>query len=202
VRLNADDLRALALGTTGRTSSRRGARTWAADLLALLGGDFERAAQAKLARAEERDLPTASFFMLDCGSGISPARLARLRGDPAARLVGDLSWWYQSACAAWDADLGEEFRAGFVSDVPTVIVQGTWDTNTPFENALELLPSFRDARFIPVEGGSHGALEEALDHSEDFRRALFAFVATGERAALPEEVRLPPLDWAGPFPAR
>ncbi len=201
VRLDAGDLRGQALGTTGRTSSRGGARTWAADLLALFSGDFERAAEAKLAQ-EDGELPTASFFMLDCGSGISPARLERLRADPAMQVVGDLGWYYQTACSAWPADLGEDFRAGFTTEVPTVLVQGTWDTNTPLENALELLPSFVDGHLVLVEGGSHGALEEALDHSREFGDALMRFVATGDRSGLPGEVVLAPLEWAGPHPPR
>jgi len=201
VRLTADDLRDQALGTTARTGSRRSARAWAADLLALIEGDFARAAEVKLAR-RDGSLPTASFFQLDCGSGISPARLARLRADPATAIVGDLTLWYRTACAAWDADLGDDFRRGFTTDVPTVLVQGTWDTSTPFENAADLATCFRDAKLVVVERGSHGALDEALDHSPEFRGAFLRFLANGDRSGFPETLELPPLDWAGPHPTR
>lgn len=199
VRIEAEDVRAAALGYSAGTGSRTGARSWPADVFALHQGDFERMARAKLAEGGFRGLPTASFFMLDCGSGISPARLETLQSDPAAAVVGDLGHWYQTACSAWNADLGEAFRAGFTTDIPTVIVHGSWDTSTPLDNAVELLPSFANMHFVLVDGGSHGALGEAMRHSAAFRSGLMGFVATGEMGELPLDVRLPPLDWAAPY---
>lgn len=197
VELDADDVRDMATGYTGSTSSRNGARTWAADVIALYDGDFEGAARSSVSDGSQ-GLPTASFFMLDCGSGISPERLAVMREDPAARIVGALERWYETACSAWDADLGEEFRSDFVSEVPTLVVHGTWDTNTPFENALELVPMFSNGHFVVVEGGSHGALGEAMAYSPEFRAAVLAFVATGDSADLPDAIDLPDLDWVAP----
>jgi pimeloyl-ACP methyl ester carboxylesterase len=198
VRLDGDALRELALGYSARVSSRAGMPGWPADLMALYRGDFEPAARALLSEGDGLDLPTASFFMLDCGSGITRERLERLRADPARRIVGDLGWFYESACPAWGADLGDAFRTGFTTDVPTVIVQGTWDVNTPFDNALELVPLFDNARFIPVEGGSHGALDEALRLIPGFREALMRFMASGDTAGLPAEVTLPDVQWVVP----
>ena len=169
----------MALGYTGRVSSRRGAPTWPADVIALYRGEFDRAARAVLRERGGGGLPTASFFMLDCGSGISPARLNTLNDDPAAAVVGDLGYWYETACSVWGADLGEDFRAGFTTDIPTVVVQGTWDTSTPFENALECLPIFDEHTFVVVEGGSHGALGEAIRYSDEFEAAVMDFIATG-----------------------
>ena len=85
-----------------------------------------------------------------------------------------------------------------MSDVPTVIVQGTWDTSTPFENAVELLPSFENEHFVVVHGGSHGALNEAMGFSPEFATAILDFLATGRADALPEEIQLPELDWVAP----
>ena len=198
VTLEADDFRAAALGLTSRASSRQGAVNWAADILGLLAGNFEPAARAKLEEGDGGSLGTASFFMLDCGSGITAERLAVLQKDPAAKVVGDLGWWYQTACSAWGSDLGDGFRRGFATEIPTVIVHGTWDVNTPFDNALELLPAFDDAHFVVVEGGSHGALSEAMRESPPLREAVNQFVLTGDRAAFPDVVELPPLNWAPP----
>ena len=198
IRFDADDVRSMALGYTARVSSRRGAPTWPADILALYEGNFERAARAR-GGGGRGGLSTASFFMLDCGSGISPARLEILKNDPAAKVVGDLGHFYETACSAWDSDLGEDFRAGFTTNVPTVIVHGTWDTSTPFDNAIELLPSFEDLHFVIVEGGSHGALGEAMGYSDEFRAALMHFVATGNKEDLPDEVVMPPVAFAPPY---
>lgn len=199
VRFDADDIRDLSMGYSGRTSSRRGARTWAADVLRLYHGDFTTAAERMAQRATgERGLPTASFFMLDCGSGISPQREAELNADPAQAIVGDLGWFYQTACPVWGSDLSDDFRQNFTTEIPTVIVHGTWDTSTPYENALELAPFFKNSKMVTVKGGSHGALREALDESESFREALNVFLRTGDLSGLPDEVDLSPLDWAVP----
>jgi pimeloyl-ACP methyl ester carboxylesterase len=200
--LNDDVFRGAALGYSGRVNSRRGVATWPADVIAMYGGDFDGVAQAY---ANENSgpsgdgLPTASFFMLDCGSGITAARAEILKNDPAARIVGELSRFYFTACPAWETDLGDDFRTGFATDIPTVIVHGTWDVSTPFDNALELLDSFSNGLFVPVAGGTHGALSEAAAHDPEFAAALFAFVADGDVSGIPGEVRLPPIRWS---PAR
>lgn len=199
LRIDGDLVRELALGYSGRVNSRGGMPSWPADLIALYRGEFERAAQARLAQGDGLDLPSASFFMLDCGSGITPARLEQLHQDPARRIVGDLgNWFYENACPAWGADLGDEFRTGFTTDIPTVIVHGTWDVSTPFDNALELLPAFRNLHFIPVEGGSHGALGEAVRLVDGFHPALMKFLASGDASDLPAEVTLPDIQWVVP----
>ena len=200
VKIDADDLRSACKGYTNSTSSRRGARSWAADMLALYEGKFERAARAKMGDSRGvRGLPTASFFMLDCGSGISPERLETLKNDPAVAVVGDQTKWYQTACSAWNSDLGESFRAGFTTEIPTLMVQGSWDTSTPMENAVEILPFFENLHFVLVDGGSHGAMSEAMDYSEEFHDAVMAFFTKGDMSGLPLDVRMPPLDWTPPY---
>lgn len=198
VLVDAHRLRAFALGVTAGTSSRDGIRTWPADLIRIANGDYESLAWKLVARNFLPRLPTASFFMLDCGSGISAERLATLLADPAADVVGPLGDFYRSTCPAWDADLGDEFRLEFETDVPTVLVQGTWDTSTPFENALEMEPRFTNGKLVVVEGGSHGALMEAVRADEDFAAAIEAFLATGDMDPVPTRVALPPVDWALP----
>ncbi len=198
VRLTADDVRELILGTTSSTVTRDGIRTWPADMLALARGDFGPTARAVAEVRAEPFLSAASFFVLDCGSGISEARRRRLENDPAIPLVGDLGSYYDANCPAWESDLGEEFRTSFSTDVPTLIVQGDWDTSTPIENALELLSAFSNHHFVRVEGGSHLALMDAMSSSPEFRAAVLDFVASGDTEQLPETVSLPPLDWAVP----
>ncbi|HSR49999.1 MAG TPA: alpha/beta hydrolase [Acidobacteriota bacterium] len=196
--LDGDDIRDMAYGYTRRASSRRGIQTWASDVLTLHSGDLRPTAQAKARRLAGGSFPTASFFMLDCGSGISRQRLERLQNDPAQEVVGDLGRFYQTACSQWGSDLGEAFRQNFESNIPTLIVQGDWDTSTPYENALELRPYFKNSHFVTVKGGSHGALPEALDESEDFRAAVMKFVASGDTSDLPDEIQLPEIVWSKP----
>jgi len=199
VRLDGDRIRELAYGYRGTTSSRNGMRTWPADVILLHRAEYRDAAEQIARRSLGfRALPPASFFMLDCGSGISRERHDRLSVDTAKRIVGDLGWYYDTACPVWGADLGDAFRRNFTTTIPTVIVQGTWDTSTPFENALELAPFFENSRLISVEGGSHGALREALEADSTFRAVLAHFVATGDMSQLPNEVKLPAIEWVVP----
>jgi pimeloyl-ACP methyl ester carboxylesterase len=199
VRIDAEGLRELARGVRSRVSSRVGMPSWPADVVALARGEFEAAARALHAsRSQGLALPGAAFLGLDCGSGITPERLAEYRSDPAIAVVGDLSSFYESVCPPWGTDMGDAFREGFRSPVPVVVVQGLWDVNTPFENALECLPLFERAHFIPVDGGSHAALQEALSLAPGFREALHAFLVSGATEALPTEIALPPIRWAVP----
>jgi len=198
VLFNGRRVRGMVRGYTSTVSFRRGMRTWPSDVLTLYAGDFSKAAEALIRNQSNNVYPTASFFMLDCGSGISPAREAELNADPAAEVVGRLGWWYQINCSVWESDLGNEFRKNFQTEIPTVIVHGTWDVNTPLENALELAPNFKNSLFVLVNGGSHLAFSEALEEDESFRDALMNFLKTGELSALPKEVNLPPIDWVLP----
>jgi len=198
VYLDGDDFRELARGVTRGLAWRYIMPAWPLDLLAMLGGDFQAAARRTLQLKTSTGLPNAAFYQLDCGSGISPERGARYRASEAAALIGPVWHEYDLECSVWDADLGEDFRAGFTTDVPTLLVHGTWDMNTPFSNALDLLPSFLNHRFIPVEGGSHGAIIEASEEINGFEDALHHWLATGDASRLPERVELAPMEWAAP----
>ncbi|WP_089943068.1 alpha/beta hydrolase [Candidatus Entotheonella palauensis] len=200
VRFDAAAVRDLALGYTRRVYSRQDVSTWPTDILALYAGDFSKAARIRQHRHRRRSshFPTASLFMLDCGSGISASRQAQLRSDPAVAVVGPIGWFYQATCPIWGSDLGEAFRQNFETIVPTVLVHGTWDVSTPYENVLELAPFFTNAKLITVHGGSHDAYREALEASDGFRQALTAFLKTGSMSDLPDEIRLPPIEWVIP----
>jgi pimeloyl-ACP methyl ester carboxylesterase len=177
---------------------------WPADVITMARGDFTGAAN-KLYRQSmdrERNFNTASFFVLDCGSGITPERLADYDVDPAMSLLARMNWTYVAGCSVWDIDLGDDFRQNFETPIPTVIAHGTWDTSTPYENALELVPYFEDSKFIPVIRGPHGAIRAAMDSSEEFRLGILHFAATGDTSRLPDEVTMPPVRWLVPRPPR
>ena len=190
-------------GYTSNIGSRGAVAGWPADLYRLYTGDFEHVARRRIAaRQGEPSFPpfyrTASYFMLDCGSGITAARLEEYQNDPAIPYVGNRAWFYQSACPAWGADLGDAFRDFFDTDVPTAIVHGDRDMSTPYENALELVPHFKRSKLVTVRGGSHGALREALRADSAFAAAVWTFVRTGDLGVLPDSVVLPPVEWEIP----
>lgn len=201
VTLNGDAARDLAEGYLGSIDGRGREAAWPAGVFLLAQGDYRRAARDLAPPSEPSGggfWPTASYFMLDCGSGITRERDEALISDPAREVVGAQADWYRTTCPAWDADLGDRFRSGFDTDVPTLIVHGTWDMSTPLENALELVPRFRAGHFVRVERGSHGALGEAMAEFPDFRDRVHRFLATGDLGGLPERLELPEPDWVLP----
>ena len=188
-------------GYTSNLSARSSVAGWPADLYHLYRGDFTPVARNRLkvaAQSQTQEYTTASFYMLDCSSGITAARLKQYTTDPAIPYVGDRAQFYQAACPPWKADLGDKFRDYFDTEIPTAIVQGDRDMSTPYENALELAPHFRRSKLVTVVGGSHGALREALEADSAFAAALWSFVRTGNLGVLPDSVRLPPVEWKMP----
>lgn len=198
VRFGPEDVRGMADGYTASASSRSGMQTWVSDILTLYRGDFTAAAELRVRDREIENFRTASYYMLDCGSGITPARSAQIASDPAVAIVGPLGFNYRAACPVWDIDLGNDFRKNFDTQIPTVIAQGDYDVSTPMENALELAPHFKRSKFVVVRGGSHPALDDAMDASPEFANAVLTFALTGDMSSLPAEVTLPPINWLVP----
>ena len=200
VEVNADDIRALALGYSSSSSTRGGMPTWPEDILRLHAGDYEG---AKSAIARRRFITpggtrTASAMVIDCASGISSARSASYVADPALAILGQVEWAYEAYCPPWGIDLGDDFRGGFRSTVPTIIIQGTWDVSTPYAYALAVAELFATKRLVTVAGGSHNALREGREASDALDRGLMHFVATGEMGSIPERIELPSIEWKVP----
>jgi pimeloyl-ACP methyl ester carboxylesterase len=194
VLLDGESIKRLSRGYSGGLSS------WPADVITMSRGDFSGAAEAlyRQSRGGGRSFRTASYFMLDCGSGITPQRVAEYDSDPAMAVLTRMNWNYVAGCSVWGSDLGDDFRQNFETAIPTVIVQGTWDTSTPYENALELVPYFKNSKFIPVIRGPHGAIRAAMNASEKFRTGILHFAASGDTPQLPDTVTMPPVRWRVP----
>ncbi len=187
-------MRQLARGFSG------GLRSWPANIIEMHQENFEGAARMALARSRfrGRQFSTASYWMLDSGSGITDRRRAEFESDPAMDIIGNTFWNYSAGSPVWETDLGDEFRSNFKTDIPTVIVHGTWDTSTPYENAVELAPFFENSKFITVQRGSHDALVEAYREEDGFRTAVMKFVASGDMSDLPDQIELPVPRFARP----
>jgi pimeloyl-ACP methyl ester carboxylesterase len=173
---------------------------WPADIITLYNGNFEDAAKTIVDKYNNgtSKYRTASYYMLDCGSGITPERLAKQLADPANNIMGQMNWNYINGCDCWDSDLGNDFRQNFESDIPIVIIQGTWDRSTPFENAVELVANFNNATFIPLKRGPHGSLSAGMQVSPEFEKALLHFLETGDASGINVDMELPPVKWVIP----
>src|SRR5262249_56720450 len=82
-------------------------------------------------------------------------------------------------------DVGDDFRTGVVSDVPVLFAQGDWDTSTPVENLLEVVPFFPKGRVLLAEHGGHDALGAVLRHRPDGLAALRGVLETGATVTPP-----------------
>lgn len=190
VRVDGDAVRAVAYAGN--------ARSWPANVLALHAGDYTLAARTAIRSRLQPGYQVASYYMLDCGSGITPARSGAYLADTAIAVLGDINWSYRTNCTVWESDLGDEFRTYFETSIPTVFVHGDWDLSTPLENARELQPYFKNLKFMLVKGGSHGSLAEAMAASPAVRTAIVRYFATGDMSGIPNELALPSVNWVVP----
>lgn len=209
-RVEANPVMVTLTDSTGKTTQVRvdgdavrnvavlGARAWPANVIAMYNGDYTLAARNALADRRQMGIMTASYYMFDCGSGITHARDVAIRGEKEARYVGGRNDEYNAVCELWPSNNGDVFRTNFRTSIPTVMVQGNWDTSTPMENSLEMRPFFTNSKYVLVKAGSHGSLVEARAASDVFARGLIKYFATGDMSGIPETVELPPVKWVLP----
>lgn len=206
IRFDESNIAYFAFGYTNSSDDRARLRSWPAELLRVYHGDFTPAAQRLATRTGSVSAPTWPYnysiggtYLLDCASGASAERIARIQRDPAKDIVGDggISWELQM-CAPWGVDLGERFRRNLDTNIPTLVVHGTWDLSTPYENALELIPHLKRGKLVTVIGGTHAALAEAQSADSAFAGAIETFLRTGATSVLPDSVVLRPIDWIVP----
>ncbi len=128
-------------------------------LAALKAGDFRELAAAA-ARWRFAPAPPASVFAARCASGASPARLVRIDRESKSAVLGETtSYAEEGVCRAFGVSpLPDSFRAAVVSELPTLFVSGTLDSDTPEENAIEVSRGFPNAERLRVEGAPHALL--------------------------------------------
>jgi pimeloyl-ACP methyl ester carboxylesterase len=156
----------------------------------LQGNEAMLAERVADARTTRRGL--AMTAVVDCASGISPQRLARVEREAAVSWLGEATLstdpW---VCEAWPhVDLGPDFRAPIESAVPVLFVSGTLDARTPPANAEEVLLGFPNGRHLVIEGAGHD--DDLLLSDPGIVEAMIGFLGSG--AEPPRRIVLPPLD--------
>lgn len=123
----------------------------------MANGDFRRVAQLALVSRTRWGPGSAMKFMMDLASWASPRRLARIRHEARASMLGNaMNFPVMDLKAAWpDADLGDVYRKPVRSSVPALILVGDLDARTPVENAREVAASLAGAKVVIVENGAH-----------------------------------------------
>lgn len=141
---------------------------------------------------------------IDTGLGVTPLRHYLLRNDPGIAVLGEWNFDdYLATAEIWPTpDVGDAFRRESLCDIPVLFVHGDWDTSTPMENLLHVLPFFTRSRAIIVHQGTHGAFASVRATLPEPTAAIMDFVRDGATANLPAEVTVPVKPPAAPnFPA-
>ena len=161
------------------------------------GGDFSLLARGVMNIRGNRWALAMSFAM-DCASGATAARVARIAAERETSLMGDApNFFFPAVCAAWPhRELGDGFRGPVVADVPVLFVSGTLDARTPPSNAEEVLPGFRNGVHLVIEGAGHD--DDLFLSSPEIGRAMADFLAGGPLAGT--RITLPPIEFTARFP--
>jgi len=119
-------------------------------------GDFTNPAQVWLEQSRS-EIGSAMSYMMDCASGQTAARRARIESEAKGTLLEDIfNFPFPDVCTEWNApDLGDEFRAPLRSDVPVLFISGTLDARTPVSNAEEYRKGFSNSTHMIIEGAVH-----------------------------------------------
>jgi pimeloyl-ACP methyl ester carboxylesterase len=94
---------------------------------------------------------------MDIASGISVERLKQVEDQAPTALLGDILNFPMPHLAneLGLPRLGDDFRASFESDVPTLFLSGTLDGRTYPESAAEIAARFSNATHILIENAGH-----------------------------------------------
>ncbi len=169
--------------------------TWLEDMQTLARGDYRMLAEFYTRPSRRARFQPAAFFSFDCGSGISTSRRSDYLTDKSVQLIGEINRFYNTVCPEWGVDLGDEFRLGFKTAIPTLLVHGTFDVSTPYTNAQELQPLFKNGHLVTVEGGTHDALNEVLVKSPGFLDLVVGFLEEGKMDNFPDTLSATPKPW-------
>lgn len=157
---------------------------------AMTHGDFSWLASE--AQRWRRDwMGNAMSYVMDCASGLSGERRARIQHEAPETLLGDvIDFPFPDICDAWGCpDLGPAYRAPITSDVPTLFITGTLDGRTPTSNLDDIRPGFSQSHHILVEGAGHST--PTLVAIPAIRAATITFLRgeplTVTRASIPFE---------------
>jgi pimeloyl-ACP methyl ester carboxylesterase len=107
----------------------------------------------------QRPIGTAMTYAMHVASGVSAPHLARIRRQSPAALLGNAINWgigdERFVSALGVADLGNDFRAPFRSNVPVLIMSGTLDGRATEEDAKRVGAQFATANYVTIRGASH-----------------------------------------------
>lgn len=119
----------------------------------------------------------SAIGVMRTASGASKARLARIHQEGRAAILGNaMNTPDIYAKNYWGSiDLGDEYRTLFKSDVPTLFVSGSMDSNTPVSNVAEIMKKFSNAQHVVIEYAGH---EDMLSNAQVQKMFIGYFAGT------------------------
>ncbi len=100
---------------------------------------------------------SAVFFVCDEASGATAERWQQIRDEAkTSTLDNAMNLAFPEIDPIWGTrDLGDAFRAPITSEVPTLFISGTLDSNTPPFQAEEVARGFKNATLLVVGNAGH-----------------------------------------------
>jgi pimeloyl-ACP methyl ester carboxylesterase len=107
----------------------------------------------------QRPIGTAMTYAMHVASGVSRERLARIAAQASSAVFGNAinaGIGDEGFVTALNVrDLGDDFRAGFRSDVPVLFISGTLDGRTSEADARRAGAQFTRGVYLTLDGASH-----------------------------------------------
>jgi len=120
---------------------------------------LEVVAKAVQQTIRQRPIGTAMTYAMHVASGVSAERLARIRVQAPAAILGNAINWGIGDEAFVKAlgvmDLGDGFRAPFRSRVTVLIMSGTLDGRAVEEDARRAAAQFDRMSYVTIDGAAH-----------------------------------------------
>lgn len=163
---------------------------------AMARGEFRPIAE-QLTGLARMPIPTAMNLAVECASGATAARRARIQRETSAALIGRVIDLPQpDICEYLGAgDLGDAFRRPVQWNGAALLISGDLDLRTPPSNADEVIAG-------GMTGASHLVLERAghdddlLVGSAQLPKVIASFI--GGEAATVNRITLPPIPFSYP----
>ncbi len=182
--------------TWGALRKRKAMRDLPAAFLALQQGKTEVLKGAVDDTRGRGDNANAMSLAMDCASGVSPQRLARIRAETAGSLFGrSMNFLNMGVCGELRIpDLGDDYRSPVHSDIPVLCISGEMDVRTPPANARAVLEGFPNGHHVIIGRAAHD--DDLWISSPKIAQCIIAFF---KGKAIPfQRIDLPPIDFSVP----
>ncbi|MBL8269226.1 alpha/beta hydrolase [Steroidobacter sp.] len=200
VTVRADDFRALLFSPWRGKALRDAPAMWPKFVTEVFNGDYRYVAARKLQGLFPFN-GNVNLPLIDHSLGITDARDARLKKEPAVGIIGDPNSFYRSWAAVTPTkEVDDSFRNFYPIAVPTLLVQGDMDWSTPLDNALDLGKHLQSGAVVTVRTGTHIVGYELQEFQPALSEKIAAFIdldtpGSPDAAALlktfPTEVSMP-----------